>query len=407
MGRKAKAWSVVVGGHGHKVKAVERGKAALISLRWWDSANQCSRWEPLGHKDRTRAEEQARELSAQLLSASLAVRSPRVTVLELLARYESEVIPHKKPGQAADDRRRVELWEAFIGNREARAVDFPTIDRFVRERKVGAIKIPSVTRLGKPRKLSKHPNDTTIGADIVFLQSVFNWSLKVAMPDGSRLLSENPIRDYQRPKNKNPKRPLATYDRFLAVRAKADEADPQRLFGSFLDLIECLGWRVSAVCNLQMTDIDRKPAANAPFGQIHKRADSDKEGVDVWLPLSESCRVAVDRIIERNPVLGDLYLFPARRKRQTDRPAPWSRFYARDLLARAEKLADLEPIVGGDFHPYRRAFITARKHLPAVDVAAVTGHRKVESLAPYTQSDAETRWRVMSDTNKVREVKGA
>ena len=31
MGRKLKLWSVVVGGYGHKVKAVERGDAGYIS----------------------------------------------------------------------------------------------------------------------------------------------------------------------------------------------------------------------------------------------------------------------------------------------------------------------------------------------------------------------------------------
>ena len=407
MGRKAKVklWSVTVGGHGHKVTALEQRPGGNLHLRWNNAEKRNTDKRSLGHTDKERAEREARELSGQLLNASRAVRSVHVTVLELLARYEEKVVARKKPSHAADDRRRTELWQHLIGNREARSIDFQAMEDFVHDRRAGRITIPGLTKLKKPRKLSANPSPTTIGADIVFLQSVFNWALKVRLPDGTPLLRENPIRGYQRPRNKNPKQPVATYDRFLKVRAKADEADPQRLFGSFLDLIEGLGWRVSAICQLQRTDIDRKTDDDAPHGRIRKRGDTDKEGVDMWVPLTEQTRAAVNRIIERNPVLGDLFLFPARKSRRVDRPAPWTRFYARDLLARAEKRAELTPIEGGDFHPYRRAWATARKDLPTADVAAVGGWRDLRSLErSYQKSDAQTALKVMTTNVKVRDV---
>lgn len=404
MVRKAKLWNLTVGGYGHTVTAVERKSGGTLSLYWWDTSRRKRCWRALGHRDRDLAEKQARELSGELLSASFVVRAPKVTVVELLSRYEVVVVQFKKKEHAADDRRRIEIWQHFLGNREARTIDFPTIDKFVRERKAGAIAVPGLTRFNKPRKLSKHPSATTVGADIVFLQSVFNWALKVILPDGSRLLNENPIRGYERPKNKNPKQPLATYDRFLKVRGKADEADPQRLFGSFLDLIEGLGWRVSAICQLQRTDVDRATDDDAPYGRIRKRGDTDKEGVDAWLPLTKSTREAVDRVLERNPVIGDLFLFPARKTRRVDRPGPWTRFYARDLLARAEKLAKLTPIEGGDFHPYRRKWSTERKNLPTADVAHAGGWRDLRSLErSYQKSDPATVLRVMSEPTKVRD----
>jgi len=76
---------------------------------------------------------------------------------------------------------------------------------------------------------ASNPGETAVGADIVFLNAVLNWGTRVRLSDGSRLIESNPIHGYKRPLNKNPKRPVATYDRFLAVREKADEVDPQRL----------------------------------------------------------------------------------------------------------------------------------------------------------------------------------
>jgi integrase len=413
MGRKAKLWSVTVGGYGASVQAYERRAGGSLHLRWWDSSGHARKSQSLGHHDRERAEQQAKELSGELLNASHAVQSRHVTVLELLARYEQDVIAYKPKPQASDDRRRTELWQVVLGTREARSIDFPTLDRFTRDRQAGKLKIQG-RKLSIPGKklkngkLSRGPNATTIGADIIFLQSVFNWATTVKLSDGSRLLSENPIRGYERPKNRNPKQPLATYDRFLSVRGKADEADPQGLFGSFLDLVEGLGWRVSAICKLQRDDIDRKRTEDAPHGQIRKSAENDKENVEQWIPLSESTRVAVDRVLERNPVIGDLYLFPARRKRETDRPAPWSRFYARDLLYRVEKLAKVEHLDGGAFHPYRRKWSTERKHLPTADVQMAGGWKDARSLErSYQKADAKTVLRVMTEPTKLRDAKGA
>lgn len=411
MGRRAKMWSVTVGGYGHRVRACERGSAGFISLRWWDASLHTSRWQPLGHKDRVRAEEQARELSGELLNATQSVRSSSVLVVELLARYETEVVAFKKKEHASDDKRRIELWQTVLGNREVRSIDYPTMNRFVRDRRSGRIEVTG-RKLSVPGKklkngkLHRGPNATTIGADIVFLQSVFNWALKVRLSDGSRLLTENPIHGYERPKNPNPRQPVATYDRFLRVRAKADEVDS--LFGSFMDLVEGLGWRVSAICKLQRTDIERQRTEDAPNGLIRKSAENDKENVEQWIPLSESTRAAVDRILERNPVIGDLYLFPAQKKRETDRPAPWSRFYARDLLSRAEKKAKVAHLEGGAFHPYRRKWSTERKHLPTADVQLAGGWKDARSLEKsYQKADAKTVLRVMTESTKLRDARGA
>lgn len=398
MTRKPKLWSLTVGGHAHTVTVCERRAGGNLHLRYWETGTGKGRhrWRSLGHNDRKHGEEQARELSGELLKATQATRSPRVTVVELLARFEQEVTEHKTAQLAAEDRRRIEMWQHFMGEREARAIDFPTLDRFVRERRAGTIKVPG-------HKLSKNPSDTTIGADLIFLNTVLNWATRVMLPNGSRLLSENPVRGYDRPKNRNPRQPVATYDRFLLVRAKAESIDPQKLFGYFLDLVEGLGWRVSAICQLHASDIDRRTDEDAPFGRIRKRAETDKENVDAWIPLSRDTRAAVDGILERNPTIGELPIFPAPKTRIGDRPGAWTRFHARNLLRRAEKAANVDELKGGDFHPYRRKWSTERKDLPAQDVALAGGWRDLRSLErSYQKADAQTVLRVMTEPRTTR-----
>src|SRR5690606_8619828 len=127
--------------------------------------------------------------------------------------------------------------------------------RFERLRRQGKIELPK-------RRFEANPSETTIGADIIFLASVLNWAVE------ENLLPKNPIRGYDRPKTAKPRRPVATYDRYERTRAKADEVGEQRLFGPFLDLVEALGWRVSAICQLWASDIDRSTDAAAPHGRI-------------------------------------------------------------------------------------------------------------------------------------------
>lgn len=406
MGRKRKAWTLAVGGRGHRVTVFEREAGGTLYLRWWDGERDNWAWRSLKHADRERGEQEARDLAASILAAVDTAHTGRITVAELFARYERDVTKHKKGAQPAEDRRRMRLWQHVLGaDRAVETIDVNALDTFVRERRAGRITVPSPDeKAAKRRKLTTKPSETTIGADLIFLNAVVNWATRTTLQDGTRLLAENPIRSYRRPRTANPKRPVASYDRFLAVRAKADTVDPQRLFGAFMDIIEGLGWRVSAVCSLRGPDIDRSAHADYPHGRIHRRGDADKEGHDAWVPMPKSVRDAVDAIA----VIGDRALFPCPRPKKGKPPTSWTRFHARALLARAETAAGLEPIDGGDWHPFRRAWATSRKHLPTRDVAALGGWSDLRSLETcYQRTDAATLLAVALDTTKLRERKAS
>jgi integrase len=379
----------------------------VLYVQWYDRSGKT--WVPrsLGHRDRDRALQQARELAGAILAANEAECRGELTVADLFARFEREVTAHEHPRQAAEDKRRTAVWTAFLGaSRAVETIDRAALDQFVRGRRAGTLTVPDV-------KLSARPTDRTIGADLEFLRRVCNWALTVTRGGGKPLLEHHALTRYTIPTNANPRRPVATYDRYLAIRAHADEVDRQRLFGAFLDLVEGLGWRVTAICELRASDVDLKATDARPHGRLRKRAETDKMGVAQWVPMSAGVRSAVLAALERNAAIGEAPLFPAPR-----RPGKsWTRHHAKDLLERAEEAArqaaikrddaeaaaSLAPLEGSDFHAYRRAWATARKDLPLKDVAEAGGWRSTETLLRcYTQVDEATMLKVVTETRKVR-----
>lgn len=154
-----------------------------------------------------------------------------------------------------------------------------------------------------------------------------------------------------------------------------------------MDLVESLGWRESALCQLWASDVDRGRSSEAPHGRLRKRWQTDKEGRKMWVPLSAEARAALDRVLELQPAIGDAPLFPEPRVKGRS----WSRWYARDLLQRTEKRAGLEKVAGGQFHPYRRKWASERKHLPLADVAAAGGWRPPRPWSVVTCSRTQRR----------------
>ena len=79
---------------------------------------------------------------------------------------------------------------------------------------------------------------------------------------------------------------------------------------------------------------------------------------------------------------------------------------AASASTKAEKLAELEPLEGSDFHAYRRKWATERKHLPDADVMAAGGWRDPRSLkSSYQKVDPEMLLAVVTEPRKLREAK--
>jgi site-specific recombinase XerD len=376
----------VAGSHGCKVTYGERTEGGPLHLfvpRKDGGYDKVS----LGHRDWDVAEAEALKLAAKRRSARETTRAGKMRISTLLSRYEQEESPHKK--QPGEDYRRVELWLAFFEtDPETQHITKNDIKRFVRDRKAGRIKLPIVERAdgkGVMRKLSSNPKATTIGADIVFLQTVLNWAV-----DGE-LIDRNPIASFKAPKTRSPLQPVASVERFLKVYRQTPHVEPTGLFRVFFGFIgEEVDWRVSVMCKLKVNDIDLRPREKAPFGCVRKPMDKGEDRAR-WIPLSPRGRRLMQRALRIRGAIGDVYVFEAPRVEGK----PWRRQYATSLLERAEQRAELEPMEGGDFHPYRRKWSTAHKNDPWADVAEVTGRKDRKTFdRSYAKADEDTTMRV-------------
>lgn len=396
-------WRKAVGPKGAVVSAVERTPGRFY-LRWWEPGTPKGRWrlEAIAAATRADAEGKAMARSHALLACVREEVTGRITVGSLLDRYLVDVSADKKGQQPKEDERRVALWLTFLSpTLEGRKLTPVHVERFAKARRQGKIH-PKVWRLVKgvrtlvPMKLKAEPSETTIGADIIFLQSVVNWAVR------ARLLDKSPLVGYtDRPKTKKPRRPVVTFDRFEVLRTHCDAVHPR--FGAFMDCIEGLGWRVSAICKLRANQVDFAVTPSNPYGRLYKDPSADKEGEGGWIPMPES----VCRALKSIPVVGDAPYFPALSTKPNEPAKPWSRWYARDLLEKAETAAALAPVEGGDFHPYRRKWATERKHLPTPDVMKAGGWRDERSLKEsYQQTDPETMKLVALEPTKLRAARG-
>ena len=279
-------------------------------------------------------------------------------------------------------------WEAFVDARMSGAL---TPD--------GA----SVT-LGERRPVRSR----TVAADCLWLRHVLNWGTKWRGPSGRYLLRENSVRGYEVPKEKNPRRPVASTDRYEQIRKMSDQVmmeirwnghrEPRRSYLSeLLDIASGTGRRITAVCSLRYEDLR---LGGSPRGSIRWPADTDKTGRETVTPVNAVVRAALDRVITERPGIGRAYLFPSPK----DQNSPVSKDLASYWLKRAEGLAKVAKQDGSLWHAFRRAWVTARKHLPDVDVARAGGWKDISVLKTcYQQPDDATILAVVEGGRELRE----
>jgi integrase len=247
-------------------------------------------------------------------------------------------------------------------------------------------------------------------ADCNWLRWVFNWATKWRTPQGHYLMRENPVGGYDVPKEKNPRRPVATQDRFEAIRKVSDQVtmdvrwngkreEERSYLSELLDLANGTGRRLSAIRGLRYEDLR---LSEGPYGSIRWPADTDKGGRETTVPIGPDVRKAVNRVLAERPGLGSAPLFP----KPSDPFAPITSHLASKWLRKGEELAGVEPQQGSLWHAYRRKWATERKHLPDVDVAAAGGWKETTSLKrAYQQADSETMLSVVLGAGELREAK--
>lgn len=407
-----KKWKYRAGSRPYTVIVYEREAGGFLYARVWDPTRRSGRggWRrvSLGHRDRERAKAYALAQAAKLREGVDDILAGRVTLAQVFALYERHRTPRKRLREQKQDARRIDMWTRVLGARkDPHKVSLGEWEKFIDDRLSGRI-----DARGRPvEEDGRRPvRPRAVEADCNWLRWVFNWATKWRTPDGRYLMRENPVRGFDAPKEKNPRRPVATQDRFEKIREVSDRVlmevcwnakrETQRAYLSeILDMVNGTGRRISAVCALRYENL-RLDAG--PHGAIRWPAETDKMGRETVVPISPAVRAAIDRVLRERPGIGAAPLFPSPR----DPTQPISRHLAAKWLREAEEEAELEPLEGSLWHAYRRKWATERKHLPDVDVAAAGGWKETTSLKrAYQQADQETMLRVVLEAGELREAK--
>jgi len=373
-----------VGEFGARVAILQRTPKGTYTLRWRDRMTGKPRYQPTSFRVLTKAKDAAKEIADQLYAAMKSVpEDDSMTWQGLFKHYEAKYLELQRgKRQYKVDLWCLALWRAVLPPTQAvHATEKHQLLDFINRRMEGVLEVPG--RALRPCA-ARAP-----AADLQWLRRVLN----IAVADGCKITS-NPVRLITIPKTARANAPDAEWPRFEQLRPHCEGVGSQDLFGGFMDLVVGLGWRVTAISCLHVSDIDRKVRDKAPNGRILKRWEFDKQGYQHYVPISDWLAPKLDDLLKRRKRLKvqSPWLFP----RVSNPSQPWDRGYAKYRLQVAERKAELDRIEGGDFHPYRRMWSNLRKHLPLKDVAYAGCWDEQTLLRHYMRTDSDTVLRVMN-----------
>ena len=409
---RRKRWSYSAGERPHTVIVEERKVGGVLRARAWDTNLRGGQGDwvrrSLRHRDKEAAKSYALEQAAKLRKGDAEITAGVVKLAQVIDLYLLRRSPRKGEREQEADRRRAQLWKRFLGgDSDPHTISLASWERFIDLRTSGEIDsyakpVPSDNRCGVRTR--------SVNQDLHWLGWVLNWASKWRTPQGHYLMRENPVRGYDVPVEKNPRRPVATEDRYQATRAKTDQVNMEvrgqgksktvrSYLSEILDIVSGTGRRLSAVLRLRYEDITLQ---EGPYGSITWPASTDKTGRESIVPIGPDVRTAIDRVLRERPGIGKAYLLPA----PGSPTRPVDRHLAATWLRAAEKLAGLEKLDGSLWHAYRRKWATERKHLPDADVANAGGWANPNTLRlVYQQTDADTMLRVVLERGELREAK--
>ncbi len=404
--KRKKVWSESIGPYGHRVRLYEDPRSGIIYGEMRDpSRSGHYRCVSLRHWDRERAIAWAHQQVNEWMERGEHARTQVPTLARILSLYLERETPAKCVSEQQADTRRAKLWARVLGpQKDLSRLTLREWNEFIEARRSGRIDSEGIVT---PADQREPVRDSTVGGDLTFLVTVCHWARRWKEEDRRLLPGDDPTLGLPRPKEKNPRRPLVTDDRFERVRAASDNvmmvrgrgktARVERSYLSeVLDIAHGTGRRISAILALRYQDVrwqDGNPAA------IQWPADTDKLGKESLVPVNGEVRRALNRIFSDRPGIGGGCLFPA----VNDHSIPIATETVAQWLLKAEALAGLPKQDGSLFHAYRRGWATARKHLPIQDVMAAGGWSEPTTLQTcYQQPDEATLLRVVSEPAELR-----
>lgn len=395
-------WTRSLGMRGLRVRLFQKRKHGVFYRTLWVGDEGKDR-KCLGTNDRREAERLGRALIGELRSATtgmtptVAPQTSSLTLGELWRRYSTTCAAFldNVATSKANARNRAKVLLAYFGS-ACRVETLTGDDQAAYEiaRRAGGIRLrDEPTRPVRARSAE---------ADLVLLHQMLRWATTVRV-DGKRLLESHPLAGVRRVREQNPKRPVATWERYQSTRAAMrrlsgeaeDNVDRVRWLKLELALVlaEATGRRLGSIRQLQWEDVDWTA------GTIQWRADADKKRREATVPVPAGLLGELRSFRNELGTVGGL-VFCA----EHDIMKAMDRHLFDKWLAYAERKAGLKKLDGGLWHPYRRKWATERKHLSITDVAEAGGWRDTATLLTcYARPDNETLLAVMSEERKLRD----
>jgi integrase len=327
----------------------------------------------LGHRDKDRAVQEAREVLQQLHRCRKG-KPGQLTLGTLFDRYleEGKYLPD---GSLKTEPYLQHIAAAGKNLTSHFGEDLPIVeltpDRlqvYVRLRREGIV-------------TGRRVRTNAIQRELTMLKGALHWA-KGVYEHGRPILASHPLEAFKIPSERDPRRPTVEDATVAGLLAVADQVHPY--LGTLIVLARTTGRRLSAILGLHWGDID------IGSGTIRWRPENDKLRKTWVVPAPRAALEALSRFRAVHPGVGQVRVFPhPRQKRHPGKPV--DRHLAAYWLKQAYELSGLPKPEGSLWHAFRRLWATERKHLPVKDVAAAGGWNDVTTLLKcYQQPDEQT-----------------
>jgi len=213
-------WSLSLGVRGFKVRVEQRQRGSTFQ-RVYRTPGARVTYASLKTTDRAKARELAIAFLRELEKGLKPGPAAPLTLEHLWDQYQQEAPSYRQNLERTRKQKQTDARLLIAGLGPTKQVDHLTkndVERYVAMRRTGH---------GWPSGRESLPvRARTIQGEIKLLRQMIYWAMSERLPDGSWLLENNPLRGVKLPKEEDPRRPVATYDRFLKLREAArDMAD--------------------------------------------------------------------------------------------------------------------------------------------------------------------------------------
>ncbi len=389
-------WVRSLGSRGARIRLFENSKGVYYRDVW--VAGTGKNRKSLGTTDRAEAERLGTELLSAMLRHEDVAASGVVTLRHLWDRYSAEAptfLDNTKDTRKAYEAHGEMLLAFFGEDCDVRDLTEADVAAFRSARLKGGLAL-------KNGEASKVVRARSPEIELGILKTMLMWATTVRVRSGQRLLVSNPLAGVRGVREVNPRRPVASFERFQALRTAMQElaaknpTKHQRWVRMELALVlaEATGRRIGSIRQLRWTDFDFEGAT------ILWRAEADKKRKEWLVPIPPAL---IDEVKGFRVKLGGGFgglVFPS----SADPERALSGDVFDHALKAAVAFAKLPKLDGGGWHSLRRKWASERKHLPLVDVAAAGGWKDTQTLVNcYQHADRNTMLAVMSEPRKVSE----